>query len=125
MDRETLSALDVSTQKNMIAEHLYPLIQVHQPDLAGKITGMLLELDNDELINLVENPESLKSKVDEAVEALRLSKVVNIELVERKLEELVHLHDWVFPVDKKEKAIRLQSLIVDVENAIEPIARGK
>ena len=124
MDREALSRLDVSSQKNMLAEHLYPLIQVHQPEQAGKITGMLLELDNDELIHLIESPEALKGKVDEAVEALRLSKVVNVELVERKLEEIVHLHDWVFPVDKKEKNIRLQSMIVEIENAIEPIARG-
>merc|ERR1719333_1546836 len=33
----------------MLAERLFPLIQRMYPDLAGKITGMLLEIDNAEL----------------------------------------------------------------------------
>ncbi len=34
-----------------------------QPDLAGKITGMLLEIDNTELLHMLESRESLKAKV--------------------------------------------------------------
>ncbi|KFM22446.1 Polyadenylate-binding protein 4, partial [Auxenochlorella protothecoides] len=41
------------------------------PDLAGKITGMLLEMDNSELVLLLENAEALADKVDEAVAVLR------------------------------------------------------
>jgi hypothetical protein len=33
------------------------------PDLAGKITGMLLEIDNSELVHMLEHQESLKGKV--------------------------------------------------------------
>lgn len=33
------------------------------PDLAGKITGMLLEIDNSELLHMLEHNELLKSKV--------------------------------------------------------------
>lgn len=33
------------------------------PDLAGKITGMLLEIDNSELLHMLEHHESLKAKV--------------------------------------------------------------
>jgi len=41
------------------------------PDLAGKITGMLLEIDNSELLHMLDNKELLKSKVDEAVLVLK------------------------------------------------------
>lgn len=44
-------------------ERLYPLIQALHPTLAGKITGMLLEIDNSELLHMLESPESLHSKV--------------------------------------------------------------
>lgn len=33
------------------------------PELAGKITGMLLEIDNSELVHMLEHQESLKGKV--------------------------------------------------------------
>ena len=33
------------------------------PDLAGKITGMLLEIDNAELLHMLEDHNSLKGKV--------------------------------------------------------------
>ena len=32
-------------------------------ELAGKITGMLLEMDNSELLHMLEHHESLKAKV--------------------------------------------------------------
>ncbi|PWA72386.1 polyadenylate-binding protein 7 [Artemisia annua] len=43
------------------------------PDLAAKITGMLLEMDNMKLILLLESPASLAAKVEEAVQVLKLS----------------------------------------------------
>ena len=42
-----------------------------QPSLAAKITGMLLEMDNGELLLLLESPELLSSKVEEAVQVLK------------------------------------------------------
>jgi len=53
---------------------LFPLIQGLYPDLAGKITGMLLEIDNSELVHMLEDPNSLKSKVEEAVAVLQAHK---------------------------------------------------
>ena len=47
----------------MLGERLFPLIQHMQPELAGKITGMLLEIDNTELLHMLESRESLKAKV--------------------------------------------------------------
>lgn len=46
-----------------LGERLFPLIQAMHANLAGKITGMLLEIDNSELLHMLESHESLRSKV--------------------------------------------------------------
>jgi len=58
-------------QKQMLGERLYPLIDAMHPDLASKITGMLLEIDNSELLHMLESRDSLSSKVEEAVAVLQ------------------------------------------------------
>ncbi|KAB0395539.1 hypothetical protein E2I00_010914, partial [Balaenoptera physalus] len=58
-----LAAAPLHEQKQMIGERLYPLIYNVHAQLAGKITGMLLEIDNSELLLLLESPESLNVKV--------------------------------------------------------------
>ncbi|KAL1566028.1 polyadenylate-binding protein 7-like isoform X1 [Salvia divinorum] len=68
-----LAAAPPEQQKHILGERLYPLVAHHQPDLAAKITGMLLEMDNSELLVLLDSPESLSSKVEEAVQVLKLS----------------------------------------------------
>lgn len=54
-----------------LGERLFPLIQAMHPSLAGKITGMLLEIDNSELLHMLESPESLCFKGDKAVAVLQ------------------------------------------------------
>lgn len=54
-------------RKQLLGEALFPKIQALQPELAGKITGMLLEMDDSELLNLTEDENSLRAKVDEAM----------------------------------------------------------
>lgn len=49
---QTLTSAPPEQQKQMLGEALYPKIQAQQPELAGKITGMLLEMDNTELLSL-------------------------------------------------------------------------
>ncbi|KFP14735.1 Embryonic polyadenylate-binding protein, partial [Egretta garzetta] len=66
-----LAAAPPQEQKQMIGERLYPLIHAMHPSLAGKITGMLLEIDNTELLLLLESPDSLRSKTEEAVAVLQ------------------------------------------------------
>lgn len=58
-------------QKQMLGERLFPLIQAMQPEAAGKITGMLLEIDNTELLHMLESRDSLKAKVEEAIAVLQ------------------------------------------------------
>jgi polyadenylate-binding protein len=41
-----------------------------QPDLAGKITGMLLEMDNSELFHLLQSTDAMTAKVNEALAVL-------------------------------------------------------
>nr|CAI5865222.1 unnamed protein product [Callosobruchus analis] len=66
-----LAAAPPQEQKQMLGERLFPLIQRMYTDLAGKITGMLLEIDNTELLHMLEHNESLKNKVEEAVAVLQ------------------------------------------------------
>jgi polyadenylate-binding protein len=58
-------------QKRMLGERLYPMVAAREPEAAAKITGMLLEMDNAELLHLLDAPEALGSKVQEAVDVLR------------------------------------------------------
>jgi len=66
-----LAALQPEQQKQMLGERIFMMVQTREPDLAGKITGMLLEMDNSELLHLLESPEGLSAKVDEAMAVLR------------------------------------------------------
>lgn len=62
-----LAGAQPAQQKQILGEMIFPKIQAINSELAGKITGMLLEMENSELINLIEDETSLKAKVDEAL----------------------------------------------------------
>lgn len=66
-----LAAAMPQEQKQLLGERLFPLIQRSHGELAGKITGMLLEMDNSELLMILENADLLKTKIDEAVSVLQ------------------------------------------------------
>merc|ERR1711988_1711776 len=61
-------------QKQMLGEKLYPAVSRLQPELAGKITGMMLEMDNSELLMMLESEAQLRQKVDEALRVLQAMK---------------------------------------------------
>ncbi|XP_076919472.1 polyadenylate-binding protein 2-like [Bidens hawaiensis] len=60
-----------SEQRTMLGENLYPLVEQLEAESAAKVTGMLLEMDQTEVLHLLESPEALKAKVAEAMEVLR------------------------------------------------------
>ncbi|KAK4625642.1 Polyadenylate-binding protein, cytoplasmic and nuclear [Fulvia fulva] len=67
IDLGALGQAPPAQQKQMLGEALYPKIHAQQPELAGKITGMLLEMDNEELIGLTGDDNALREKVQEAL----------------------------------------------------------
>ena len=51
---------------------LYPLIKKIEPVAAAKVTGMLLEMDQQsKVLHLIDSPESLQAKVQEAITVLK------------------------------------------------------
>ena len=57
-------------QKQMLGERLAFLIRPSQPALTGKITVLLLELDNTHLLHLLDTPAALQVKIQAAVRYL-------------------------------------------------------
>jgi len=69
---QTLAPLPVEEQKHILGERLYQLIAKPQPALAGKITGMILDSSYpEEMLQLIDNPQALTDKIDEALKVLR------------------------------------------------------
>ncbi|KAH7847852.1 hypothetical protein Vadar_030923 [Vaccinium darrowii] len=58
-------------QRTMLGENLYPLVDQLEHEQAAKVTGMLLEMDQTEVLHLLESPDALKAKVAEAMDVLR------------------------------------------------------
>ncbi|KAK2657217.1 hypothetical protein Ddye_010269 [Dipteronia dyeriana] len=58
-------------QRTLLGESLYPQVEQLERDAAAKVTDMLLEMDQTEVLHLLESPEALKAKVAEAMEVLR------------------------------------------------------
>lgn len=68
---QKLASAPPGMQKQMLGEQLYPAVSRLQPELAGKITGMMLEMDNSELLMMLESEAQLRQKVDEAMRVLQ------------------------------------------------------
>ena len=68
------SAATPEAEKQVIGEAIYPKVQGHpgvrgNSELAGKVTGMLLEHDNDALLKWVDDEPTLKRHINQAYEA--------------------------------------------------------
>lgn len=69
-NKEAIEKMPPQQQKQQLGERLYASNFRLRPDLAGKLTGMMLELSNTEILGLLESDEKLKHKIDEAVKIL-------------------------------------------------------
>mmetsp|Transcript_4910 Transcript_4910/g.12467 ORF Transcript_4910/g.12467 Transcript_4910/m.12467 type:complete len:622 (+) Transcript_4910:249-2114(+) len=58
-------------QRMLLGEALYPLVDSVEPASSAKITGMLLEMDQSEVLHLIESPDALRAKVQEALAVLK------------------------------------------------------
>ena len=58
-----LAAATPGEQKQILGERLYPKVQALCPEFVPKITGMLLEIDNPELIHMLQHEAALMEKV--------------------------------------------------------------
>ena len=67
---ETASLAEQESEKTLLGEKLYYIISEWYPDQAGKITGMLLELDITTLNLLLKDSAALKEKASHAAKTL-------------------------------------------------------
>uniref|UniRef100_A0A8C7NHR3 E3 ubiquitin-protein ligase UBR5 n=1 Tax=Oncorhynchus mykiss TaxID=8022 RepID=A0A8C7NHR3_ONCMY len=71
--------------RQALGERLYPRVHAMQPAFASKITGMLLELSPAQLLLLLASEDSLRARVEEAMELLiahgRYSTVASLSCV--------------------------------------------
>lgn len=68
-----IATVPVDQQKRILGEELYPKIvatgKAQEPEAAGKITGMMLDLENDEILALLEDDELFENHFEDALTA--------------------------------------------------------
>lgn len=74
LNANTLASAAPQEQKQILGEKLFRVVEKMYPDVAGKVTGMLLEIDNSELLNMMDNQDTLRAKVEEAIAVLQAHK---------------------------------------------------
>lgn len=101
LTEEMLAAADPQKRRELLGDRLYPLIYSMYSDMAAKITGMLLELDNARLLHMLEHVPCLRDKVDEAVELIRYQQAQETQELKPKMNKLIaccHMFNKLFKV---------------------------
>ncbi|MXQ94451.1 hypothetical protein E5288_WYG022440 [Bos mutus] len=89
--------------RQALGERLYPRVQAMQPAFASKITGMLLELSPAQLLLLLASEDSLRARVDEAMELIiahgrenGADSILDLGLLDSSEKVQVNWHDFAF-----------------------------
>jgi len=61
---------DLPNDKETLGEYLYPLVEQRQPQNAAKITGMLLEMEIEQIHNIIRDQSQLDKWINEALRVL-------------------------------------------------------
>jgi hypothetical protein len=69
--------------KQQLGELLLPLIETLAPTKAGKITGMILELDNAHILHFLEDDSALREVVEDATQALQQWEMQHVHQVQQ------------------------------------------
>ena len=67
---EHISTLTPEDRRNFLGTELFKLVSNINKPQAGKITGMLLQLGTQSVLDLIDTPEELRNKVREAMDVL-------------------------------------------------------
>ncbi|SAL95136.1 hypothetical protein [Absidia glauca] len=67
---DTLQDYPLETQKQLLGEQIYTVVNAIYPNTAGKVTGMLLEMEVDDLMELINNKHLLEERAQEAMAVL-------------------------------------------------------
>ncbi|XP_018328144.1 polyadenylate-binding protein 4-like [Agrilus planipennis] len=82
LNSNVISSSVSADQKQAIGERLFKFVDKINSELAGKITGMLLEIDVTELLHMLDNQDSLRAKVEEAIAVLKAHQAKKINIVQ-------------------------------------------
>ncbi|GJN31069.1 hypothetical protein PR202_gb19424 [Eleusine coracana subsp. coracana] len=69
----SMNNAEMSEQQMVLGNKLYPLVKRQQPELAGKITGMLIQQESN-AVAMISSPELLYAKVEECAQLLQATK---------------------------------------------------
>ena len=113
-----LETLPEDQVRNILGEKLHRRIMQKYPDQAGKVTGMLLEMDNAEVAGLLDASDLLMQKADEAVKLLETyadGLVATQEGLVANAEEALPEEG---PVANAEEALPEEGLVANAEEAL-------
>ena len=71
LSSSALASFHPEKQRELLGNSMYPFVYAICPDIAGKITGMLLEMDTTYILKMINDEIFFKKNVEEAVAVLK------------------------------------------------------